>query len=313
MKQTNKHRKRWRIALLVGIPLLVLAVAMLTILLVASQTASDEEAPIEPRAIPSDWTVPISSTQTESVSEIDEDEIPLPTQSALPAERTISGTLAIIGNGKRFGEESYELQISSEGGVYMTSRGTFSFKVLFATIKAVLSQDVSLDRNLRPDHYTLEINGPLGIGSHRVEGTVIDNVAHVISGNEEEEIQFGVDVPFVLGTFSTYALIPLLFRELADKGSMEFQVIPLMRGRGQEEDGGKSDQPSLLRIERAGDALIRAGSSEIIVDKYILASSIGNSTLLAKDDEFLALIASGDDGSLIAYRSDYFPEGIDLP
>jgi len=122
-----------------------------------------------------------------------------------------------------------------------------------------------------------------------------------------------VDVPLVLGTFSTYALIPLLFRELADKGSMEFQVIPLMRRRGQEEDPGKSDQPILLRVERAGDALIRAGSSEVIVDKYILTSSIGNSTLLAKDDEFLALVSSSGEGSLIAYRSDYFPEGIDLP
>jgi len=313
VKQTSKHRKRWRIALLIGIPILVLAVAMLILVLVASHTASDEEAPVEPKAIPSDWTVPVSSTQTESVSENDVDEIPLPTQPALPVERTISGALAIIGNDKQFGEESYELRISSEDGVHITSRGTFSFKVLFATIKAVLSQDVSLDRNLRPDHYALDINGPLGIGSHRVEGTVIDNVAHVLSGNEEEEIQFGIDVPLILGTFSTYALIPLLFRELADKGSVEFQVISLMRGRGQEEDGGKSDQPILLRVERAGDALIKTGTSEVIVDKYILASSIGNSTLLAKDDEFLALIASGGEGSLIAYRSDYFPEGIDLP
>jgi len=65
----------------------------------------------------------------------------------------------------------------------------------------------------------------------------------------------------------------------------------------------------LLRVERAGDALIKTGTSEVIVDKYILASSIGNSTLLAKDDEFLALIASGGEGSLIAYRSDYFPRG----
>ncbi len=313
MKQASKHRRWWRIALFVGIPLLVLAIATLTLLLVASHTVSDEEAPIEPKAIPSDWTVPISSTQTESVSEIDEDEIPLPTQPALPAARTISGALIIIANGKRFGEESYELRVSGEGGVHMTSNGTFSFKVLFATIKAVLSQDVSLDRNLRPAHYTLEIDGPLGIGSHRVEGTVIDNVAHVISGNEEEEIQLGVDVPLVLGTFSTYALIPLLFRELADKGSVEFQVIPLMRGRGQEDDAGKTDRPILLSSTRAGDALIKTGTGEVVVDKYILTSNIGNSTLLAKDDDFLALVASSSEGSLIAYRSDYFPDGISLP
>ena len=313
MKRTSKHRRRWRIALFVGIPLLVLAVTVLIIVLVASHTAKDEEIPVETRAIPSDWTVPVLTIQTESVGKTDEDEIPLTEQPALPVERTIFGALAIIGNGKQFGEESYKLLISSEDGVHMTSRGTFSFKVLFATIKAVFSQDVSLDSDLCPDHYTLEINGPLGIGNIRVEGTVDGNVARVTSGDKEEETQLGTDIPLVLGTFSTYALVPLLFRLFAGKGSVEFQVIPLMSGRGQEDDAGKSDQFILLRVERAGDALIKAGASEVVVDKYILTSSIGNSTLLAKDDEFLALVASSDKGSLIAYRSDYFPDGIDLP
>jgi len=313
MKQASKHPRRWRIALFVGIPLLVLAIATFTLMFVASHSASDKELSVEPKEIPSSWIVPSSSAQTGSVVGTDADEVLLTDQLASPVERTMSGALIIIGNGKQFGEESYELQISNDNGVHMTSRGTFSFKVILAKVTAAFSQDVSLDGELRPDRYTLEINGPLGIGNRRIEGVVVGNVARLTSDDKQDEIHIGTSHPLVLGTFSTYTLIPVLFSLLEGKGTVEFQVIPLMRGRGKEDDAGKTNQPILLSVTRAGDALIKTGTGEVVVDKYILASSIGNSTLLAKDDEFLALVASSGDGSLIAYRSDYFPDGIILP
>ena len=313
MKRTSKHRKQWRIALFVGIPLLVLVVAALALVLISSRAAPDEEIPVEPKAIPSDWLTPSISIQSESITQPQAAKVvPSSGERPLLTDRIMSGALAIIANGKQFGEESYELQISSGDGVHMISNGTFSFKVLFATIKAVFSQSLSLDRDLRPDHYTLEMNGPLGIGSRRIEGAVVGNVAHVISGDVEKEIQLGIDIPLVLGTFSTYALIPLLTSSLGDGEMAEFQVIPLFGG-STKDDAISSDADVLLRVERAGHVLIKTGSREVLVDKYIVISSIGNSTLLAKDDEFLAFVASSSDGSLIAYRSDYFPDGIELP
>ena len=313
MKQASRHRRLWHIALFVGTPLLVIAIAVIVLVLVGSHTVSDKDLSVEPKEIPSDWMVSGSTTQTASVVGTDADEIPLTEQPTLPVERSMSGALIIIGNGKQFGEESYDLRISSGNGVHMTSRGTFSFKVILAKVTATFSQDISLDRDLRPAHYTLEMSGPLGIGNRRVEGAVVGNVACLTSGDKEDEIHVGTGNPLVLGTFSTYALIPVLFSLLESNGAAEFQVIPLMSGRGQEDDAGKADQPILLRVERAGDVLVTTGTSKVLVDKYILTSSIGNSTLLAKNDEFLALVSSSGEGSLIAYRSDYFPDGINLP
>ena len=313
MKRTGKRRRRWRIALFVGIPLLALIVTVLVFLLF-SRGASNETIPVEPKAIPVDWLAPTPSAQSESVTRPrDTEKPPSSREQPLFTDRAMSGVLSVIGNGKRFGEESYELRISSEGSLRMTSRGTFSFKVLFATVKATFSQNLFLDRNLRPGHYALHIDGPVGIGSRTVDGTVVGNVARVTSGDAEEETKIGDDTPLVLGTFSTYAFIPLLFRLLANEGAAQFQVIPLLRGKGKGGDAKEGDRAIILHVERAGDELIRSGASEVLADKYILVSDIANSILLAKGDEFLALIATSDKGSLIAYRSDYFPEGVDLP
>lgn len=314
MNRARNRRSRWRIALYVGIPILAVAGALLVLLLVASQTAPDEEAPVETRAIPDDWLVPDAATQSESAAAVEIGGESPSSEGRQPlTERTMSGALAILGNGSQFGEESYEIQISDEYGVRLTSRGTFSFKVLFATVTAGFSQDLSLDRDLRPGNYTLDMNGPLGIGSRRVEGAVVDNVARVTSGDKEEETQLGTDRALILGTFSTYAVIPFLFRALGEKEAMDFQVISLMWGGDEGDAARKSDGETVLRVEKTGSVPINTGAREIIVDRYVLTSGIGDSTILAKDDEFLALIAASDQGSLIAYRSDYFPHGIELP
>ncbi len=309
MRNTTSRRTWKRIALFLGILLLLLSCAAIILIVISSRTPPGEEVPVETREIPSGWLV-TPPIQTESLPAPGKIESLKPEERVQLPDKNVSGTLAIIGNGKQFGEESYELQVSSDRGVNMTSHGTFSFKVLFATVKAVFSQNISLDRNLRPNRYTLDINGPLGIGSRHVEGTVVGSVVHLTAGDEKEETQIGTDNPLVLGTFSTYAFIPLLFRLLEDGGVAKFQVIPLLGGKGKEDDPRKNDQPIILRVQRAGVAPITVGSHEVLVDKYNLTSNVGNSILLAKGDEFLALIASSDKGSLIAYRSDYFPDGI---
>ena len=302
-------RRRWkRIALFIGIPLLLL-ICVAALLLVLS--TPKEEVIVSRKRIPSDWLAP-PLAQTEPLVIPEEIESADVAQQPQPTDKNLSGTLAVMANGKRFGEESYELRVTSDRGVRLTSRGTFSFKVLFAAVKALFSQSVSLDPDLRPDGYTLDIDGPLGIGSLHVRGTIVGDVVRVISGDREEEIRIESAEPLVLGTFSTYAFIPLLMRTRENEGALEFQVIPLLRGKGKDSDAGNSDRTILLRVERSGNRVIRTGSGDVIADKYVLTSDIGDSTLLARGDEFLALIATSDKGSLVAYRSDFFPDGIDL-
>jgi len=228
------------------------------------------------------------------------------------ADKNMSGTLVVVANDKQFGEESYELRSTDDHGLRLTSRGTFSFKVLFAAVKAVFSQSVSLGRDLRPAGYKLDIDGPLGIGSLHVQGTIVGDVVCVALGDKRKEIQIESAEPLVLGTFSTYAFIPLLMRSRENEGALEFQMIPLLGGEDESGDAA-DDRAILLRVERSGSLMIGTGAGEIVADRYVLTSDIGDSVLLARDDEFLALVATSDKGSLIAYRSDFFPHGIGLP
>ena len=298
-----------RIALFVGIPLLLLACVGIIRLVVRTPK---EEVVVSRREIPSDWLAP-PATQTGSLA--------VPEEIGQPADITVrmrttykdlSGTLAVMANGKQFGEESYELHETGKGGLGMVSHGTFSFRVVFATLKAGFSQEIELDGDLRPDSYSLDLDGPLGIGSRHVEGTIVGDTVRVTSGDKEEEMRIEYPDPLVLGTFSTYALIPLLMIARENEGALQFQVIPLLGGKGKDSDAGNGDSKILLRIERTGNRVIRTGSGEVIADEYLLTSNMGDSILLARGEEFLALIATSDKGSLVAYRSDFFPDGIDL-
>jgi len=127
----------------------------------------------------------------------------------------------------------------------------------------------------------------------------------VTSGDREDQVRIGREAPLVLGMFSTYALIPLLAGSLGDREAEEFRVIPLF--------GRASGSDVTLRVSRAGDTLVRSEGIKIIVDRYALQSTLGDSVLLAKGRELVALVASGSGGTLLVYRSDYFPAGIQIP
>ena len=47
-------------------------------------------------------------------------------------------------------------------------------------------------------------------------------------------------------------------------------------------------------------------------DRYRLETTYGDSYLFAKDRELLAFLAGEGDESLLAYRADYFPDGLEL-
>jgi hypothetical protein len=67
-----------------------------------------------------------------------------------------------------------------------------------------------------------------------------------------------------------------------------------------------------MTIERAGTASLRAGGILLDADRYLVSSGLGESELFARGDEFLALRAGTEDESLLVYRSDFFPDGIEI-
>lgn len=217
----RKRRRGWRIAFFVGISILVLAAGAGLFLLVLSHSGPNKGIDVAVKGIPTDWLAPRGSSQTGG-STAQAGEASALGDQILSPDQPLTGALAIVGNGKLFGEETYEIQRSADGSVHLSSHGTFSFKVLFTTVKAAFSQDLVLDRDLIPKRYTLHIKGPLNIGNRKIEGERTGDVMRVTSGDREDQVRIGREAPLVLGMFSTYTLIPLLAGSLGDREAEEF-------------------------------------------------------------------------------------------
>jgi len=67
-----------------------------------------------------------------------------------------------------------------------------------------------------------------------------------------------------------------------------------------------------MTIEPMGTATLVSGKVLLDVDCYRVSSDLGESELFAYGDEFLAFRSSDEEESLWVYRSDFFPEGIEV-
>jgi hypothetical protein len=224
------------------------------------------------------------------------------------APRVFTGRLAIVGDGKPFGEEAYELTISGDRTV-LRSTGRFWFKVVLATIQVTFEQTFEADGSLRPTLYAADFAAPLGF-DRSVLATVDDDRVMVEGSDGAQEIRIDPGETFTLGTFSTYALLPRLFALRSDEGSASFEVL-VFGGPPNRGDEDVSDLPTMT-VERMGTAALVADGVLLDVDCYLVTSDLGESELYAYGEEFLAFRSTGEDGSLWVYRSDFFPEGVDV-
>ncbi|MCX6094196.1 MAG: hypothetical protein NTY63_05150, partial [Candidatus Bipolaricaulota bacterium] len=208
-----------------------------------------------------------------------------------------------------FGEETYELRIAEEGTT-LTSRGRFWFKVVLATVRVTFEQTLEADSNLRPTLYVAQFHAPLGMDRSIRAAGAGDRFLVERSG-KEEEIEIDRDRVITLGTFSTYALLPLLFALRQSAGSASFEVIMLGGPPSQEASAAAVALP-VMTVQYAGSAQLAAGESVLDVDRYRVSSTLGESDLYARGNEFLALHAGDEDNSLWVYRADFFPDGVEV-
>lgn len=291
-----KHRRAWIVGLAVGIPALA-GIAVL-VLWLSIGSGGPPPLPRGTRQIPDDW-----------VAGAVED--PHPATPARPepvTETTLSGTLVFAADGKEFGEETYEIRSSPQDGIRLVSSGTFRFKVVLVTIAVPFSQELTLDAAGRPLSYRLQVDGVLGIGSRLIEITVADGEAKTASGKEETLTPVDTDRLFILGTFGTYALLPLLQKLRPNEETID--VLTPFGAFGTSEEAPTSSLAQ-MRLERSEEATLRAGDTTLTVERRVVVSDYGTTSLLSAGDEFLGLTASGTDGSLSVYRADFFPRGFD--
>jgi hypothetical protein len=295
-KSTRMKRRRrvWRIAMIVGG---VLGACIAGLLIAIESTAPRSPSPlIDTKPIPETWLAgpPETGSSSSSVEETSPGRAPF----------SASGSLAILGNGKQIGEETYALDVSAQGAS-LESEGRFTFKVVLATIAVSFQQSLVADAALDPSEYRLQIDAPLGLG-RKISSSIRGGVAITTQGDTQVEMDVRPDQLFVAGMFSTYALLPILYAEREIGGTARFDLLGF---GGSPASGGDSQGPSALTVTRNGEATLAAGDLHLSVDRYRLATPYGVSYLFAKGMDFLGFSADADKETILVYRSDYFPNG----
>jgi len=281
--------------------------------LLSSPAAIDLPLDAPTQEIPRDWLEEDpSSAQSETGTPDGGAEPTQPAEADAPSGPTVtSGRLIMIGDGKPFGEEAYELTVSEDRAT-LRSSGRFWFKVVLATVQITFEQTLEGGDDLQPLAYAAEFHAPLGF-DRTVRATIEADRATVEGSDGTEEILIAPERTIALGTFSSYVLLPRLFSLHNEDGSASFDILVFggPPGGGSDADSAGDGLP-VLTIKRAGTAFLRAGELRLAADRYQVSSDLGESELYARGDEFLALRAGDEERSMWVYRSDYFPNGVEV-
>jgi len=318
-----KRRTKWILGLSVGVPTILIVVVLLVLRLLSPNTEL-KLASIEVKDLPGVWTqespaIDVNETADDANDDAsNEITIPIEGQDAeavvLPPtidafELPISGTLVMVNGGKPFGEESFDLTREGDG-VMLRSNGTFWFKALVATITLKYDQVLQLDSYLRPISLASAFDAPLGFG-RKMQAEFSDESAIVRTGDDVEEFSVDLERAFVLGTFSTYAIIPLLYelRQFEGEVSLETMIFG-----GPPNSSGDAETEGLpeTRISRIEDTTIQFDDRQLEVSQYQISGGMGTMTLFAHGVEMLGLFAGDDEESMFVYRADYFEDGFEF-
>ncbi len=217
-------------------------------------------------------------------------------------------------NGEPVGQESYILSRSEDETIRLSSQGRLSFKIPFLTVNLNFTQEVMLDSQLSPLSVLVDLHGPLGIGSRRMEAQVDGDQMVISSRGKTAQRRIKPEYTFILAMFSSYALIPLVFQDRAEDGRASFTVLAWGGPPAGGKDGDGSDPSESFPAEVAlqGTATVVVDSEKLEVDRYRVITPTGENTLLAKGQEFIAFQGQGEQGRFSIYRSDYFPRGFEL-
>jgi len=312
MGTAKRMTRRWKVLLwILGVA--VAAIGGLAIaFFLSSPGAIDLPLDVETKEIPRSWIDPDEvAADVDEVGPEDAESSPGPPADGPATPYVSTGKLTMIGDGKPFGEEAYELTISEDRAT-LYSTGRFWFKVVLATIQVTFEQTFEGDGDLRPVMYVAEFHAPLGF-DRSVRATVEDGRVTVEGSDDVEELLIEPENTFTLGTFSTYVLLPRLFALRRDNGSASFEVLVFGGPPSQGSDAESTeDGLPVMTVERTGTASLRAGDVLFDADCYLVSSDLGNSELFARGDEFLAFRAGDGDDSLWVYRSDFFPDGLEV-
>ena len=306
---TLKRRTKWIIGLAVGIPIVLIGGVVL-VLLLTSPNPDTELASIEIKELPDTW---LQDVPEDPVDPEPGTEVPTPEEEVEPSidhlGLPISGTLVMQGDERPFGEETFQLAVE-EDRVVLRTNGKFWFKALVATITIPFDQVLLLDSELRPLMLSSTFDAPLGFG-RSIHAEFENDRAVVRSGDDVSEYAVGLDQAFVQGTFSTYAIVPLLYELRQSEGAVSFDVLVFGGPPNRDEEAVDDGLPE-MRVEKIEDGAIRFDGQVLTVSRYEISGDMGTMTLYARGVELLGLFAGDAEESMFVYRADYFEDGFEI-
>jgi len=312
----RRRRWPWVVGLGVGIPVLLIGGFLAWMAWQGRSSESPLDAAVV-RDLPEGWlesspadVAPASvtggsTTQTPSSGAVADD---TPAVASPLDDLPLRGVLAFSGDGRTFGGERYELRATEDGRVLLESSGAFEFKIVVATVRVPFEQRLELDEALRPRTYRLHIDGVAGFGARQVEAILTGSALRTTTGDDTQETPVDPDRALIVGTFSSYAVVPLLLAARDLQLPREFDLIAFGGPPRSDDDSA----PQLMVVAERELRTLRTPSLTLQVDAYRITGGYGESLLLARGSEFLGLLAGEDDEQLLIYRADYFPDGFEL-
>jgi len=297
------------IGLGIGVPIAVIGGVILTFFL-SSPNPDTELASIETRELPEAWLQEPLDEPSPSEATVPD---AVPEEAAAPSLENlglpIHGTLVMRTNDRPFGEETFQLALEGDRAI-LSSTGTFWLRALVATITVSFNQILSLDSQLCPQVFSSNFDAPLGF-SRDMQAEFEETQAVIHSGDDVTEFSVAVNRAVVLGTFSTYAIVPLLYELRQLEGIATFDVLVFGGPPNQDEEDAGQGLPE-MRVQKIDDGIIRFDDQVLSVAQYQISGDVGDMTLYARGVELLGLHAGNGDESLFVYRADYFENGFEV-
>jgi hypothetical protein len=137
-----------------------------------------------------------------------------------------------------------------------------------------------------------------------VEATFSEDSVDLMIDGDPISRMFPLDQAIVIGTFSSYALLPSL---LAVDGvsAATFDVL-LFGGPPGTAQGGESEILPQMLVSSGDPVRISSGDLELDADVYNINGPISEGVLYTRDGEILGLTLASGDGDIDVWRSDYF-------
>jgi hypothetical protein len=174
-------------------------------------------------------------------------------------------------------------------------------------VRVPFEQRLELDDVLRPRRYRLDIDGVAGFGARNIEALVDGTTLRTTTGDDSTEAVVDPDATLILGTFSSYAVVPVLLAMRGGEGPQTFDLLAFGGPPGEGNEG-----PSSITVTGVEPRTLRTDAFDLQVEAHRIVGGFGESLLFAKGTEFLGLLAGQEDEQLLIYRADYFPDGFDL-